>query len=173
MTYTESTPRVYVGTYAKYSNGDLAGAWLDLSDYADWSDFYEAATKLHSDEADPELMFQDWEGIPENMISESSISEEVWEWLELDEEEKEILAAYQDAVDQEGTLNEAQNAFAGAFDDVEDFIWDLLRSFGEEPDPRTIIGAGFDPERAWDQLLRHEYSHSDRRDGQLYFFHQG
>ena len=157
-----------VEKFYSLEDGTTAGRWIGHDDVRRYT-----PPVGYTAEADPELMFQDWEGIPENMISESSISEEVWEWLELDEEEKEILAAYQNAVDQEGTLNEAQNAFAGAFDDVEDFIWDLLRSFGEEPDPRTIIGAGFDPERAWDQLLRHEYSHSDRRDGQLYFFHQG
>ena len=29
---TLSEARVYVGTYAKYNNGSLYGAWLDLSD---------------------------------------------------------------------------------------------------------------------------------------------
>jgi hypothetical protein len=30
----EHTPRIYVGTYAKYNAGSIAGAWLDLDDYA-------------------------------------------------------------------------------------------------------------------------------------------
>ena len=30
-----SEASVYVGTYGKYNNGSLFGAWLDLSDYAD------------------------------------------------------------------------------------------------------------------------------------------
>ena len=30
-----SEVKVYVGTYAKYNNGSLSGAWLDLSDYSD------------------------------------------------------------------------------------------------------------------------------------------
>ena len=29
---TLSEARVYVGTYGKYNNGSLFGAWLDLSD---------------------------------------------------------------------------------------------------------------------------------------------
>jgi hypothetical protein len=37
-------------------------------------------------------MFQDYEGIPKGMISESHISEDLWQWLELDEEERELLA---------------------------------------------------------------------------------
>ena len=39
---TLSEARVYVGTYGKYNNGSLFGAWLDLSDYSDKEDFYEA-----------------------------------------------------------------------------------------------------------------------------------
>ena len=41
-TATLSEARVYVGTYGKYNNGSLFGAWLDLSDYADKEEFYEA-----------------------------------------------------------------------------------------------------------------------------------
>ena len=43
---TLSEARVYVGTYGKYNNGSLFGAWLDLSDYADKEEFYEACREL-------------------------------------------------------------------------------------------------------------------------------
>lgn len=56
---TLSEARVYVGTYAKYNSGSLFGKWLDLSDYSD------------KDEQEPEFMFQDYENIPETLISES------------------------------------------------------------------------------------------------------
>lgn len=72
---TLSEARVYVGTYGKYNNGSLFGAWLDLSDYSDKEDFYEACRELHKDEEDVEYMFQDWENVPENLIGESWISE--------------------------------------------------------------------------------------------------
>ena len=60
---TLSEARVYVGTYGKYNNGSLFGAWLDLSDYSDKEDFYEACRELHKDEEDAEYMFQDWENV--------------------------------------------------------------------------------------------------------------
>ena len=41
-----SEAKVYVGTYAKYNNGSLFGAWLDLSDYSDKEEFYEACREL-------------------------------------------------------------------------------------------------------------------------------
>lgn len=42
-----SEAKVYVGTYAKYNNGSLFGAWLDLSDYSDKEEFYEACREPH------------------------------------------------------------------------------------------------------------------------------
>ena len=66
-----SEAKVYVGTYAKYNNGSLSGAWLDLSDYSDKKEFYEACRELHKDEEDAEYMFQDYENIPEALISEN------------------------------------------------------------------------------------------------------
>ncbi|MNL78164.1 Antirestriction protein (ArdA) [compost metagenome] len=57
--------RIYVGTYAKYNDGSIAGGWLDLSDYSNKDEFYQACTQLHADEEDPEFMFQDYENIPE------------------------------------------------------------------------------------------------------------
>ena len=74
-TATLSEASVYVGTYGKYNNGSLFGAWLDLSDYADKEEFYEACRELHKDEEDAEFMFQDWENVPEGLIGESWISE--------------------------------------------------------------------------------------------------
>ena len=48
-TATLSEARVYVGTYGKYNNGSLFGAWLDLSDYTDKEEFYEACRELHKE----------------------------------------------------------------------------------------------------------------------------
>lgn len=77
MTNTEVTPRIYVGTYAKYNNGSIEGAWLDLTDYADAEDFLNACKELHKDEEDPELMFQDFEGFPDFLYSESMGESEI------------------------------------------------------------------------------------------------
>lgn len=87
------TIRIYVGTYAKYNNGSIAGAWFDLEDYSDSQEFYEAANQLHKDESDPELMFQDWECEYENLISESHIDPKVFELLELDEDDQNKVKA--------------------------------------------------------------------------------
>lgn len=81
-TYYLSDSRVYVGTYKKYNDGNLFGAWLSLSDYSDKEEFLQACYELHKDESDPELMFQDWECVPCDLIGESWISESVFSLIE-------------------------------------------------------------------------------------------
>ena len=68
--YDLSEARIYVGTYAKYNEGSLRGKWIDLSECYDQDEFMEVCHELHQDEEEPELMFQDWENIPEELIDE-------------------------------------------------------------------------------------------------------
>jgi len=113
--------RVYVGTYAKYNSGSIAGAWLDLEDFGDRESFLEACAKLHANEADPELMFQDYEGFPKAFYNESDVPAELWDWLELDEEDRELLAVYRDHVTDDATIDQARDAFYGKYDTEADW----------------------------------------------------
>lgn len=75
--------KLYVGTYAKYNRGSIAGKWLDLDKFKNGEEFLAACRKLHKDERDPELMFQDVETDPgadwqEGLYSESSIPWDYW-----------------------------------------------------------------------------------------------
>lgn len=122
--------KIYVGTYAKYNNGSIAGEWLTLSDYADKDEFLEACAALHSDEHDPEFMFQDIDGEHFGMISESSIDDDLWELINtLDDDEAEIYAAYRKNFD--GSWNECQDKYVGQFKDDKDFAWEWAEMNGD------------------------------------------
>jgi antirestriction protein len=108
------TARIYVGTYAKYNSGSIQGAWLDLEDYSDKEAFLEACKELHKDESDPELMFQDFEGFPRSFYSESSVSDELFAYLELDEDDRKLLDVYREGVRDDGTIEQARDAFMGS-----------------------------------------------------------
>lgn len=127
------TARVYVGTYAKYNNGSIKGAWLDLDDYIDSDHFYEACQELHSDEEDPELMFQDFEGFPQEWYGESSIDDKAFGYAAADSDDQAMVDAYLSAFGDDGSdfdelLSEVQDRYQGDFSDS----WDPKLGFAEQ-----------------------------------------
>ena len=131
----ESKPSVYVGTYAKYGNGSIKGKWLNLEDYADKDAFYEAAKELHKDEEDPELMFQDFEGFPKRYYGESSISESLWDWMDLNADDRELLEIYIDEVnDEDATIDQAREAFMGKYDSEQAWAQEFVDDVGLSKD---------------------------------------
>ena len=165
--------RIYVGTYAKYNSGSIKGAWVDLGTISDIDTFWEECAELHSDEEEPEYMFQDWEDIPSDLIGESYLSPEVFAWLDLDDDERELLAAYLDAIggdldDVHGALDRAREAFAGTARDGAEFAEQLAEDIGAIPRdlPGWIV---VDWDATWNQGLRYDYSEAEVG-GTTYFF---
>lgn len=128
------TAQVYVGTYAKYNAGSIAGAWLDLEKFADKDEFLTACHELHKDEADPELMYQDFEGFPARFYCESGIHEDLFDWLAMDEDDRELLEAYIEATGEtDADIDDARDHFQGRFDSDVDFVQELLEACGDLP----------------------------------------
>lgn len=140
--------KIYVGTYAKYNRGSIEGAWLDLEDYNDKDEFEEACVELHADEDDPEFMFQDWEGVPAQFITESHVDEVVWEILSYLNEsyaDEDVLAAYLYLFDgwDEDDLNER---YIGQFDSAKDLAYQLVDEQGLLVDAPEFLQNYFDYE---------------------------
>tara|TARA_A100000171_G_scaffold37434_1_gene36437 strand:+ start:525 stop:1013 length:489 start_codon:yes stop_codon:yes gene_type:complete len=127
--------QIYVGTYGKYNDGNLAGKWLQISDYQNKHEFVEACRKLHEDEHDPEFMFQDWEGLPDNTVGESHLDDLVFDFANIDQDDRDIIDAYMDATGQEldDALENALDSFRGYFDSVQDFGEELAADILEIP----------------------------------------
>lgn len=121
--------QIYVGTYAKYNNGSIAGAWIDLEGH-DEDSFKLACLELHKDEQDPELMFQDSEGIPNAFYSEGSIDSRVWEWLYLDTQQREVVENFLECFgDCAGDIfATAQDSYLGSYDSDYDFAYEFVES---------------------------------------------
>lgn len=122
-------PALYVGTYQKYNEGSIAGEWVDLSQH-DKESFYEYCKELHKDEDDPELMFQDFQNFPKAYYGESGCDDQLWEWLDLDSRDQEIVAAYVDYFGVPDDINTPTECYAGEFDSDVDFAWDYSDSTG-------------------------------------------
>lgn len=137
---------VYVGTYQKYNNASLEGDWLSLSDYDSKEEFIQACRELHSDEEDPELMFQDWEGIPEGFISECSISSFFFDLKEeLQEGEEEAFLEWsdfqclnQDKEDAHSLVARFRDEFCGAYDSEEEYARMLFDELYAHEVPESI-----------------------------------
>lgn len=128
--------RIYVGTYSKYNDGSLAGAWIDPTEYDCKQDFIDACKELHKDESDPELMFQDWEGEFFGLISESFIDSKFWELIDSPElKDDETMDAFAEFVNygfidlQDTTAEDALDSFSekyiGQYDSKEDFAEEI------------------------------------------------
>ena len=151
-------PSIYVSTYGKYNAGSLAGAWLNLEDYTSKEEFYDACQELHKEEYDPEFMFQDWQDVPDKYISESGLNAELWpEFLELDEDERALLAMYQGDVNQDGTIEDAQDSYQGAYSSEADFAQSIAEDCGYINDdlPTWIC---IDWQATWNSALRFDYT---------------
>ena len=126
MDATKTEPRVYVGTYAKYNNGRNKGAWIDLIDK---DQFYAEIKELHKDESDPEYMFQDFEGFPKGLYNECSISDKLWDWLELSEDDREIVAGYsENFCDFDFDFDDAMDAYCGSWCSFREYSDDYVES---------------------------------------------
>ena len=85
-------PALYCGTYGKYNSGSIAGEWLQLNDYTDEVIFWADCKQIHRGEYDPEFMFQDMENLPRELYQECGIHPELFNWLALDDDQRQLAA---------------------------------------------------------------------------------
>jgi antirestriction protein len=151
--------KVYVSTFHKYNNGSLRGDWIDIEGH-DRESFLDACRELHSDEVDPELMFQSWEGVPNPLASESSLAEELWEFIELREDEREIVAAYwEECTGFVTPIQEALDAFIDKHDSQEEFAeWYCRECYSETLDklPSWLVQS-IDWQMVWNATLHYQF----------------
>ena len=124
MNYILNEIRIYVGTYKKYNEGNLFGKWFTLSNYDNAEAFYDDCKRLHQDEEDPELMFQDWQcpEIFDGFIGECHLEETIFEITslleEMSDDDMEIIQNYMYLTGiplNEQTIEKAQERYIGYF----------------------------------------------------------
>jgi len=120
--------KIYVGTYAKYNNGSIAGAWLTLTDYNDAQDFLAACYNLHNDEIDPELMFQDFDDVHKNYQKECVDLNALYEYVNAcNDDIKDVIDA---GLDCEIPLDSILDAYIGTYDSDSDFAYQMAFDMG-------------------------------------------
>lgn len=167
---------VYVGTYKKYNEGSLAGAWMELADYKSKDEFMEACKELHSDEEEPEFMYQDYSNIPDGMINESYIDPLLFGIIQsakdMSETELEAFFVFLDMnfvdysyiKDGEDLVELFRDKYIGQFDSEEEFATYMAEMKWPE-ELQTEFGQYFDYEAYSRTLLTIGYRHQ----GDFYF----
>lgn len=134
--YSEARPAVYVGTYGKYNEGSIYGAWLNPGDYDTIDDFFSACSELHKDEPEGarEFMFQDKEYIPGSLYSECSFTDaefafcKAWDEISDGYALESFIDAFgiNDITDEQELLEKFNEAFYGEFDSDEDLAYSIV-----------------------------------------------
>lgn len=158
--FESGNPAVYVGTYHKYNCGSLYGMWVDLTTFWDYDEFMDFCAMLHSDEEDPEFMFQDYENFPSDFYSESDLNEYTFEKIQeygnLDEDDKEMYDAFTEYYCTRYTIDEIKERCQGKFDSEREFAEYLFDEVGYEmPD---FARRYFDYDAYADDLFRFDYT---------------
>lgn len=130
--------KVYVGTYKKYNNGNLAGAWLDLADYETYADFLKACKATHKDERDPEYMIQDAEGFPDGLDCMEWLSEQDFNDVKLAMKEEQQEAEGKPSIN---IIEYSERAFAVVGDTKA--VKDALKKMGGSFNSKLSCGAGW------------------------------
>jgi antirestriction protein len=161
---TTDAPAIYVGTYAKYNDGNLYGMWLDLTSFYDYEEFMDCCRALHSDEEDPEFMSQDYENFPEEWYSESGIDEETFdkikEYGELEEYDRDMWEAYIDEFGDYADFSTIQDKCHGKWDSEEDFAQNQFDELEAYQIPEHLRYY-FDIEKYAEDLFDYDYTMSN------------
>lgn len=124
-------PSVYVGTYAKYNNSNLSGKWINLLTCKGYTDFVQKCKEVHKDEADPELMIQDSENLPDGLGC--------GEWIDEEEFNDIVKDALSDTKYQIIDYSEKAIAVIGDTKGIKD----QLKKMGGRFNARLTCGAGW------------------------------
>lgn len=151
---------IYCGTYHKYNNGSLDGAWLELEMFDSYEEFIEICTLLHDDEEDPEFMFQDFQGFPREWYDESDMEDtfdKILEYCQLSENDREVFDAYFECTDDDDFAR-AQECYMGYFDSEEDFAEHIISECYDLDRMMGNLSYYFDYERYARDLFMSDYT---------------
>lgn len=147
------------------ANNQVAdGEWFELLDYPSKTSFIKAATRYVENDLkqkDAQLYFTDVSAgfDTEGLIGKQEISEEVWDMLELEEHEVDMLQAYRElyppAPDAKivDLVSTARMNYIGCFYDAADFAVDQIEQLEIDLSAMPALSSCIDYEKLATQLM--------------------
>lgn len=162
--YKLGHPSVYVGTYSKYNDGSIFGMWVDLVACGDYDTFMEVCHKLHADEEDPELMYQDYENFPDAWYSECCFDKDkfdkIMEYAGLDEDDQEAYEKYINWFGDE-SVGCFKEHYMGRWDSEEDFAMHIIDECYDLDNMMGRLASYFDYKSYAYDLFHEDYTYAD------------
>lgn len=160
QTNGSDSPALYCGTYGKYNSGNLSGIWVDISTFDDYEDFVNFCLAIHADESEPELMYQDFENMPDSLYHESMGEEgfnKIAEYCELCDEYS--VEAVDDFLEWDSTedLDNMHDAYVGVYDSREDFAREIVNDCYDLENMMGNLACYFDYEAFARDLFMGDY----------------
>lgn len=133
---------IHVNSVARVEAGKTAGIVLDPSDYSDKDDFLGACQEgvkelmgipedAEDYDDDVELMFTDPdEEYPLDMVEPDDVDEDLWAWLELDDDDQEMVKAYRKECDRTESVERIQERYQGTFRSEAEWAEDYAEQTG-------------------------------------------
>lgn len=160
QTNGSDSPALYCGTYGKYNDGSLCGLWIDLSSFDDYDEFINFCCAIHADEEDPEIMYQDYENMPDSLYSESMGEkgfEKIMEYCELcDDYSVEAVDDFLEWYSPDD-LDMMQDSYAGVYDSKEDFAREIVNDCYDLEKMMGDLACYFDYEALARDLFINDY----------------
>lgn len=158
--HESESPALYCGTYGKYNSGKLCGMWVDLSTFDYYEDFENFCLAIHADEADPELMYQDYENMPRSLYHESMGEEgfnKIAEYCELCDDYS--VSAVDDFLEWSSSddLGRMHDAYVGVYDSEEDFAEEIVSDCYDLENMMGDLACYFDYEKFARDLFMCDY----------------
>ena len=88
------SPWVIVTTYSRYHSSTRSDYRIELDDFESRADFLSYCADLYSDEEDPGIMFLDWSPCLKPFIVEHGIDPAAFALAELDQHDRQAIAAW-------------------------------------------------------------------------------
>ena len=158
--HDSESPALYCGTYGKYNSGSLRGMWVDLSTFDYYEEFEAFCLAIHADEADPELMYQDYENMPRSLYHESMGEEEfenILKYCELCDDYS--VEAVDDFLEWSSSddLGRMHDAYVGVYDSEEDFAEEIVSDCYDLEKTMGDLACYFDYEKFARDLFMCDY----------------
>lgn len=160
LTKGSDSPALYCGTYGKYNSGNLRGMWLNVSTFESYEDFINFCKAIHADEEYPELMYQDFENMPDSLYHESMGEEgfnKIAKYCELCDDY--CVSAVDDFLEFYSTedLDNMHDAYAGVYDSEENFARETVNECYDLDKMMGSLACYFDYEALARDLFLSDY----------------